>query len=523
VSVPSTTTPPRLLAALIDHRGQHRRTALRERISTIIATLDAPPPPKLPTSQLLDRLANVLREPSEDRLWLSLAVIGGELPDQAAVQRATRAAQLDGPLSALLGVLSAPRLGWPLARGPWPRVRVVTGRVLVDVHHTAQTDLATGIQRVARQATLRWHRDHEPLLLGWTPNYTAVRELDPDEQARALFGSPPDGEAHQLPRTGEIVVPWECTYVLPELLTEPVRARSLLSMLRFSRCQGAMIGFDCVPLTSAETTADGMGGGFAMMLSAMAYGDRIATISASAAAEYRGWRTMLSGAGLPGPDITPIALPVEAQDPSDGALAEARDLLLAGQLPMVLCVGSHEPRKNHLAVLHAAELLWREGLAFSLIFVGGNAWRSERFVGRLNELQSAGRPVESVHALSDELLWAAYRLARCVIFPSLNEGFGLPVAESLASGTPVITSGFGSMQEIAAEGGALLVDPRDDRDITAALRRLITDDSLHARLSAEARAHPTRTWEGYAADTWAYLVGDHQAAQPGEQLAAART
>jgi glycosyltransferase involved in cell wall biosynthesis len=518
-----TATSPRLLAALIDHRGQHRRSALRERIASIVTALDAPPRPDLPTGQLLDRLADVLCQPSEDRLWLSLAVLGGELPDQAAVQRATRAARLDGPLSALLGVLSAPRPGWPVARGPWPRVRVVSGRVLVDVHHTAQTDLATGIQRVARQATLRWHRDHAPMLLGWTDTYTAVRELDPDEQARALFGSSPEREARESARRAEIVVPWECTYVLPELLTEPVRARSLLGMLRYSRCRGAMIGFDCVPLTSAETTADGMGGGFAMMLSAMAYGDRIATISASAAAEYRGWRTMLSGAGLSGPEITPIALPVEAQRPSDAALAEARDLLVAGQLPMVLCVGSHEPRKNHLAVLHAAELLWREGVAFSLVFVGGNAWRSERFVQRLNEMQGAGRPVESVHALSDELLWAAYRLARCVIFPSLNEGFGLPVAESLASGTPVITSEFGSMKEIAAAGGALLVDPRDDRAITAALRRLLTDDALHARLSAEARAHPTRTWETYAADTWAYLVGDTQPAEPSQQLAAAQT
>jgi glycosyltransferase involved in cell wall biosynthesis len=107
-----------------------------------------------------------------------------------------------------------------------------------------------------------------------------------------------------------------------------------------------------------------------------------------------------------------------------------------------------------------------------------------------------------------------------VIFPSLNEGFGLPVAESLASGTPVITSDHGSMREIAVAGGALLVDPRDDLDITGALRALLTDDELHARLSAQARALPHRSWDSYAAELWQYLVTDvSQAAVDLEQTA----
>jgi glycosyltransferase involved in cell wall biosynthesis len=397
--------------------------------------------------------------------------------------------------------------------------------VLVDLHHTAQTELATGIQRVARQSALRWYRDHSPVLVGWATGLRTLRELTPDQRSWALHGHGlSEAERNQtsaeMAASGDVIVPWRSTYVLPELLTEPVRAHSLLSMLAYSGSRGSMIGFDCVPLSSAETTADGMGGGFSLMLSAIAHGDRIATISHAAAVEYRGWRTMLAGAGLAGPQIEPIVLPVEAHEPAAEAVEQARTLLLAANLPMVLCVGSHEPRKNHLAVLHAAERLWREGLRFSLVFVGGNAWNSERFVFQLNTLQNAGRPVESVRGLSDDQLWAAYRLARCVIFPSLNEGFGLPVAESLASGTPVITSDHGSMREIAVAGGALLVDPRDDLDITGALRALLTDDELHARLSAQARALPHRSWDSYAAELWQYLVTDvSQAAVDLEQTA----
>jgi glycosyltransferase involved in cell wall biosynthesis len=108
--------------------------------------------------------------------------------------------------------------------------------------------------------------------------------------------------------------------------------------------------------------------------------------------------------------------------------------------------------------------------------------------------------------MSDTMLWAAYRLARCMVFPSLNEGFGLPVAEALSCGTPVVTSDYGSMAEIAADAGALLVDPRDDHSIAAGMRTLLTDDEVHRRLAAAARARPRRTWEHYASDVWSALV-----------------
>jgi glycosyltransferase involved in cell wall biosynthesis len=172
----------------------------------------------------------------------------------------------------------------------------------------------------------------------------------------------------------------------------------------------------------------------------------------------------------------------------------------------VLCVGSHEPRKNHLAVLEAAERTWRAGLDFGLLFVGGHSWRAEEFGWRLDQLRAAGRPVATRAKVSEALLWASYREARCVMFPSLNEGFGLPVAESLSVGTPVITSDFGSMRELARHGGALLVDPRDDEALTDALASVLSDDTLHARLRSEALAVPRRSWDTYAAQAWDALL-----------------
>jgi glycosyltransferase involved in cell wall biosynthesis len=300
--------------------------------------------------------------------------------------------------------------------------------------------------------------------------------------------------------------------VLPELLAEPGRVDRFHTLARSSGNHTAAIGFDCVPLTTGETVIEGMGADFAHYLSAVAQVDRVATISDAAAAEFRGWRSMLQGAGISGPEITAIPLPVDRPPLNDEAVEEAATHLAVVGMPMVLVVGSHEPRKNHRAVLHAAELLWRDGLNFSVLFIEGNSWNEERFTASLHRLQAAGRPVHAVSAPTDDLLWAAYHVARCTLFPSLNEGFGLPVAESLASGTPVITSNFGSMREIAEPGGALLVDPRDDHDIARALTRLLTDDDLHAELVRQARERPRRTWEQYADETWGYLVTTLRAA-----------
>jgi len=126
---------------------------------------------------------------------------------------------------------------------------------------------------------------------------------------------------------------------------------------------------------------------------------------------------------------------------------------------------------------------------------------------RIGRLERAGRPVESAGTLPDRLLWAAYRLARCTLSPSLNEGLGLPLSESLSAGTPAITSDFGSMREIAEGGGALLVNPREDDELTAALERMLTDDLLVSRLRDEARARSPWTWSDYAEQLWELFHG----------------
>lgn len=474
------------------------------RVAQLLDALAPVEPAAAPRTPPRDRVVRAVDAGGDRAIWLVLAVLLGELPVPEEVVATRRRAAVLGTGPALDEVARRARRR---ARRPGPRrprVRVLHEQVLVDLEHTSRTELATGIQRVARRTAARWAEHHAVHCVGWTADGRALRSLDAAETSRALTGS---GEAGRRGPTTEVVVPWGGTYLLPELVTEGDRQPRLAALARFGGLRTGVIGFDCVPVTSAETTDEAMGGAFAGNLAMVREFSRVAAISRAAAGEYSGWRRMVRAAGWPGPEITAVPLPTEAEAPSPGARDALRERTgLAPEDPYVLVVGSHEPRKNHLAVLHAAERLWREGVRFGLLFVGGNAWHSEAFSAQLTAAASRGRAVVAVRALPEDELWAAYRAARCVAFPSLNEGFGLPVAEALAVGTPVLTSDFGSMAEIAAGGGALLVDPRDDDALLGGLRTLLCDDDTHQRLRAEAGQRVTRTWDDYAEELWTYFV-----------------
>jgi glycosyltransferase involved in cell wall biosynthesis len=156
-------------------------------------------------------------------------------------------------------------------------------------------------------------------------------------------------------------------------------------------------------------------------------------------------------------------------------------------------------------VLFAAETLWREGLEFELSFIGGMAW-GEELPARIAELQAAGRPIRVQRSVGQAILAKSYADAAFTVFASLHEGYGLPVAESLAAGTPVITADFGSTAEIAAGGGCVTVDPRDDLALTDAMRVLLTNPARLAELRAALARGESRSWDTYAAELWSILV-----------------
>lgn len=435
-----------------------------------------------------------------ERLWLLMAVVTATLPKADDVLTLQRRARLDGPAAAVKDVERLARTRYALRLAD--AVEVVSG-VVVDVDHTARSSLVTGIQRVVRQTISHWARDRRFTLLGWDDSYSRLRRLNPAERENALWGT--TSQALRARRTRGVVVPWDCEYVLIELATETERTARIQALGQLSPTRLHIVGHDCVPITTAETVGPGMGGVFAKTLSAVAVATNVATTSVASTAEYAGWRRTLSAIGLSGPRIGEVMLPT---DVDEAALTVARAGAMQSEdaNPLLLSVGSHEPRKNHLSILQAAEILWREGHNFRLAFVGGNSWNSEEFSRLSGAMKDAGRQIETLKGLSDDALWKLYASASLTLFPSVNEGFGLPVAESLAMGVPVITSDFGSMREIAqAGGGALLVDPRDDRQIADSIRSFLTTPSLRDRLRSEAASRARRPWQAYADELWSFF------------------
>jgi glycosyltransferase involved in cell wall biosynthesis len=451
-------------------------------------------------SELLDRLVTTVhRDLGADRLWVLFVALAARYPTGDEMSDGLRVFELSGITDATVWLLDTALAGAATGSLPGRDLELVRHGVLIDVDHSARHDLHTGVQQVVRHLLPRWVRQHGVTPVVWTPWCGTYRPLQARELARILSWGESrrdDGEDEDSD-DGPLLVPWRCLVVTPEVPFGEAPER-LSTLARFSGNQLAIIGYDCIPVVSADLVPVADTSRFVKYLSMVKHAQRVAAISASATVEFQGFVDALPTQGLRGPVVVECTLPTP---PPTGRTPDPE----ASERPMVLMVGSLEPRKNHLGVLHAAEKLWRDGLAFDLTFICGSGWGSE-LPDRIAELQQAGRPLTVLRNADADVLQRAYGEARFSVFPSTHEGFGLPVAESFAAGTPVITSDFGSLREIASDGGALMIDPHDDAALEHAMRTLLTDEAELQRLRAEIESRPRRDWDDYAGELWGALV-----------------
>jgi len=177
----------------------------------------------------------------------------------------------------------------------------------------------------------------------------------------------------------------------------------------------------------------------------------------------------------------------------------------------ILYVGTIEPRKNLSALLEAFvalqnRLATRDAAALRLVFVGKKGWLYEGFFRRLRELGLEDRAFFTGY-VPDEDLPAIYSAADLFVFPSLYEGFGLPVLEAMACGTPVICSDTSSLPEVAGDA-ALMVPPTDVRALAEAMERMLCDAQMRTTLREKGLAWVRRfTWEKTAQQTVSVYKG----------------
>ena len=168
-----------------------------------------------------------------------------------------------------------------------------------------------------------------------------------------------------------------------------------------------------------------------------------------------------------------------------------------------LFVGTLQPRKNIERVLDAwLALPVAVRSERQLVIVGAQGWRSEQLVRRLQAAAANGENVLWLSGLtSAAALREVYAGAGVFVFPSLYEGFGIPVVEAFASGVPVVASNTSSLPEVT-QGAALEVDPLDTGAIGEAMLALVRDDALRARcIEAGRRRAEQLTWRDTARQT----------------------
>jgi glycosyltransferase involved in cell wall biosynthesis len=170
----------------------------------------------------------------------------------------------------------------------------------------------------------------------------------------------------------------------------------------------------------------------------------------------------------------------------------------------VLCVSTLEPRKNLRRLLHAYALLkrtWQDD-ELKLVIAGRKGWFYEDIFATVTTL-NLHQDVVFPGFVNDEDLPDLYRGAQLFVFPSLYEGFGLPILEAMASGVPVVTSNTSSMPEVAADA-AILVDPHHPQALAEGLRRLLSEAELRQDLQRRGLVQASRfSWETVAQRTLA--------------------
>lgn len=183
--------------------------------------------------------------------------------------------------------------------------------------------------------------------------------------------------------------------------------------------------------------------------------------------------------GFPPERVTPILL---------GAPAHAfiADVPSPVEKPYILHVGTIEPRKNLARLIEAAR-------GHRLVLVGARGWRSDEVFKMIDREQ-----VTWLDYVSPATLTALYRNAEAFVYPSLYEGFGLPVLEAMAHGLPVVTSKVSSLSEVGGEA-ALYADPNDAGDIAAKIEEALSHKAI---LAEKSRAQAAGfSWDRAARET----------------------
>lgn len=392
--------------------------------------------------------------------------------------------------------LQEDQIALPLPRGS----RIV----YIYVEHTANCPTNTGVQRVTRSLAkgLRAHGERVRFVK-WHPASQRCLLINATEREHlALWNGPPvlDEERGLYPAADQPQTPVADSMagenhwlVVPEVTHITFHPQPVtLDLLLWSRRAGlksAFVFYDAIPLRRPELAEAAPR--HALYMQQLLLADVVWPISDWAKADLEAfWREHERADDGTLPELQTLRL--SGESPLCARVTQAQ----GGSEPLILSIGSIEPRKNQVQLIRAFQAYRAKN--------PGTPWRLA-LVGNLHpsvadEVRAAARDgtIQHLGNVPDEELDALYRRCAFTVFPSVEEGFGLPILESLWYGKPCICADFGSMAEVARDGGCLMLDTRSQHALAEGIARLIGDESLRSGLVAEALRRPITTWSEYA-------------------------
>ena len=378
-------------------------------------------------------------------------------------------------------------------------------KVYVDISELVRLDYVSGIQRVTIEVLKEW--------LSKEPNSASAMVFN---FAKKRYDILDGGGLLAAFRRGQGVTRKDLKVVEKKQLEEfrdgdvffdmdsawisPVKRSWLLPLIKENGAKATVQIYDIIPVMEPQYCHEYTVVSFLEYLGAyLTYADRMV---ANAQATIDAIKRVAEDAGSRMPDAEVVPLGCDfVQKKQDGELRvreQIREISSAGRY--VLMVGTIEPRKNHQYVLKAfEESLFEQDVR--LVFAGRVGWNMDEFAAYLKSHPQNGRKLYHIPDASDDEVAFLYEHAYAVAFPSLDEGFGLPIIEAFQHGTPVLASDIPVLREV---GGTYCeyFDVGDPRSFAVCLQGLIADEEKYRGLKARVKTYQPYTWQECAERMW---------------------
>ena len=394
------------------------------------------------------------------------------------------------------------------------------------VGHTARSKENTGIQRVTRSLA-REMLEIEPRLqlVEWHQKSSRLLNLMPEcRESLSAYSGPRYGKPNWIGRLpaflkgslNSILQKTETAWmrssrrmvvkpvlgswlIMPELMTE----QEMSGAVTYARSNGlklAVIFHDAIAILHPELVNERIRRNHSGYMQEAARSDLILAVSRFSAQSFTDF---VNRESIPEPAIKVCSLPGEFGN-------TARVLQYdppSGENINILCVSTLEPRKNHATLLKAFESLLESSSKFPmrLVMIGNVYDGAPEIEAEVRAFCACYPQVQWLGQVGDEKLREQYAMCHFTAFPSIVEGCGLPILESLWNARPCVCYGSGAMKEIADGGGCLTADVKDPSALAHAINRLAAEVPFREKLAHEAIARNLGTWRNYARDVISHL------------------